>query len=215
KAYLKGPLSVSVDEQAATTATVINADTKTSLTLIRLDMPAGKPVKFAPRRPAMGSVVLMISPARRAARLAVWAGGQDDNAILFNRDGEVAGIIRNGHGLYTSTLMPVIEQLLTGEPVRRAELGVKIREVASDDPRRVQQPALGSRSAAMVEEVLPQSAAAVAGLQVGDLILALAGEPVEGVATFAAAIANRRGRTEMVILRDGEERKIIVDLQPR
>jgi S1-C subfamily serine protease len=216
RASLNGrPLSVSLDDGSATSAQVVAADPKTSLTVVRLDAPLGEPVRFARQRPAMGSLVLMISPARRAARLAVWAGGQDDNAILFNRDGDVAGIVRNGHGLYTSTLTPIIEQLLAGQEIRRAVLGVKIREVPPDDDRRQQQTALGSRPAARVEDVLPDSAAARGGLLPGDLILMLAGEPVEDVVTFAAAIANRRGRTELLILRDGEERTVAVDLQPK
>ena len=208
-------ISVSFDEASATTARIIATDRKTSLTVIRMEAPSGKPVRFAGSRPAEGALVLLVSPVRRHARVGLWAGGEDENAIVFNREGEVAGIVRNGHGLYTSTLMPIIEQLSAGREVRRAELGVKIRAVPADDARRIEQPALGSRPAARVEEVKPGSAAAKGGLRQGDVILSLAGEPVEDIVTFAAAIANRRGTTELQILRDGAERTLTVDLQPR
>jgi S1-C subfamily serine protease len=74
--------------------------------------------------------------------------------------------------------------------------------------------ALGARSAARVDAVLPDSAAAEAGMQTGDVIVAVGGEPVEDVPTFAAAIAAREGATELTVLRNGKQRGITVDLQP-
>jgi membrane-associated protease RseP (regulator of RpoE activity) len=213
KSYLDSPLQVSLNERLATTAKVVASDRQTSLSIVRLADATGTPCRFAASLPPTGALLLMMSPTRRAARLALWTGGQDDNAILINRNGEIAGIVRNGHPLFPSTFMPVVEQLLSSGTVRRAQLGVRIHEVPADDPRRVKIPALGARPAARVEEVLPDSAAATAGLQMDDMILSIGGEAVEDVATFAANIANRRGRTELLILRDGREQSIVVDLQ--
>jgi S1-C subfamily serine protease len=162
----------------------------------------------------MGSTVLILSLTRRSARLAIWAGGQDESGILFTAGGDVGGIVRNGHTLFPATFMPIVEQLLTTGEVRRAKLGILIHEVPLDDPQRMKfRRALGARTAVQVEEVLADSAAARAGLQRGDVILALAEEPVSDTPTFAAALGNRRGRTELSIVRDGEQLKVAVDLQ--
>jgi S1-C subfamily serine protease len=210
-----GQVQVAIDEQTATAARVLATDQKTGLTVMRLaDNRSAKPVRLATTRPMAGSTVLLVSLTRRSARLAIWQGGQDESGLLFNAAGDLAGIIRNGHTLYPSTFMPIVEQLLTDGEVRRAKLGVSIREVPVDDPQRLRFPELGARTAARVEEVQPDSVAAKAGIQPGDLILALAGESVTDVPTFAAAIANRRGRTELLVLREGRQHRVIVDLRP-
>jgi S1-C subfamily serine protease len=208
-----GEMPVSLDERNVTVARVLATDRQTGLTVVRMVEAGGTPVRLAPTRPPPGSTVLLISLTRRAARLALWAGGQDESGILFNSAGDLAGIVRNGHTLYPATFMPIVEQLLSSGEVRRARLGIVIHEVPLDDPQRLKSPALGARTGVRVDEVLPDSAAARAGLQGGDVILALAGEVVSDTPTFAAALGNRRGRTELLILREGEERKILVDLQ--
>ncbi|MEA2710451.1 MAG: serine protease DegQ [Phycisphaerales bacterium] len=211
--FVTKPLIVAVDQEKATTARVVAADRLTALTIVRLAEPAGEVARFSKSRPADGAIVLMLPPARGQARLGLWTGVQDDNAILVNRDGQFAGIVRNGHALFPTTFAPVVEQLLHGGVVRRAQLGVQISVVRADDPQRVQLPALGARAAARVVDVLADSAAAQAGLQKGDLILSLGGEAVEDIATFAAAMVNKSGPIELVILRDGEQRKIVADLK--
>ena len=212
-AYQQGPLHVTVDDHRVTTATIVAADRQTSLTVVRLAQPAGQAVKFAQAKPAAGSLLLMMSPTRRVARLGVWSGIADDNAILVALDGSIAGIVRNGHALYPAMFGPVVDQLVRGEQVRRATLGVLIREIPADDPRRGQLEVLGSRPAARVDGVFANSAAARAGLRAGDLILSMGDQPVEDVATFAAAIANQRGPTAFRIIRDGKEMTVKVELQ--
>jgi S1-C subfamily serine protease len=62
-------------------------------------------------------------------------------------------------------------------------------------------------------QVIAGSAAEQAGLRQDDLILSLAGESVGDPQSFAAAIANRRGKTEITILRQGQKHVVNVDLQ--
>jgi hypothetical protein len=213
-AYAQSPLIVNVDGRQATTARVTGADRLTALTIVRLAEPAGEVAKFSKVRPSPGSILLVISPTRRQARLGVWTGAAEgDNAIAITREGRVAAIVRNGHALYPATFAPIVDQLLAGGVVRRASLGVQIMAVRAEDPQRVQMKELGGRSAARIVEVLADSAAAKAGLQAGDIILSLAGESIEDIPTFAAALANKSGPTELMILRDGEPRKIVVDLK--
>ena len=67
--------------------------------------------------------------------------------------------------------------------------------------------------AARVMDVREDAPAARGGLRAGDVILALAGESVEDSPTFAAALANKSGPTELLILRDGKPHKIVVELK--
>ena len=214
-ASAQSPLVVNVDDRQATTARVVGSDRLTALTIVRLAEPAGELAKFSKARPGSGAILLMISPTRRQARLGVWTGtpAEGENAIAITRQGRVAAIVRNGHALYPTTFAPIVEQLLTSGVVRRASLGVQIMAVRADDPQRVQLKELGARAAARIVDVLPDSAAAQAGLQAGDLILSLAGEAIEDIPTFAAALANKSGPTELMILRDGGPRRIVVDLK--
>jgi hypothetical protein len=202
-------LPVSLGEEkggGGTTGQVRATDRLTGLTIVRLAQPAGTPGKFAKATPATGSVVLMIAATRRGAQLAVWTGDQPpkDSGVIIDSAGEVAAIVRNGHPFYAPAFAPVVEQLLSSGEVRRPELGMRIGEVQVDD-----------HSAARVTEVLADSAAAAGGVRPYDLIVSLAGQPVADIPTFAAALANRSGRTELRVLRDGREQTLTVDLQPR
>jgi hypothetical protein len=209
---LQAPLRAVFGERQATSARVVGADRQTSLTVVRLAEPLGQPVRLSLNRPVLGSLMLFISPTRRMARLGVWAGGQDENAIIVNLAGDITGLVRNGHVMLPSTFGPVVEQLISTGTVKRAKLGVIIAEVPPEDPLRLTT-ALGARPAARVLQVMDDSAAAAAGLQAGDLILSVGQDPVEDIPNFAAAIANRRGTNELHILRDGREHVVPVDLK--
>jgi hypothetical protein len=205
-------LPVSLGEEKGTTARVRATDRLTGLTIVRLAQPAGTPAIFAKSKPATGAVVLMIAAARRGAELAVWTGEQPpkNSGVIIDAAGAVAGIVRNGHPFYAPSFTPIVEQLLSTGEIRRPEMGIAIRDLDPDDPRR---PAV--HSAMRVTDVLPDSAAARGGIRPEDLIVSLAGEVVADIPTFAAALANRSGRTEFRVVRDGQEKTLTVDLQPR
>jgi S1-C subfamily serine protease len=209
------PMQVTVDDETATTASVVASDELTALSVVKLARPAGEAAAFADAKPADGSLMLVLAPTRRLARLTVWTGTADDNAILVDSAGKFSAIVRNGHALFPSTYLPVVNQLRSGGQVKRAQLGVMIYEVGVDDPIRTKLAALGSRPAARIMQIVPGSAADKGGLQAGDLILQLNDERVEDVATFAAIIANCRGTTTLHILRGETAQTIAVDLQPQ
>ena len=214
--FVQSPLVVAVDEARGTTARVIAADRQTGLTVVRMAEPAGEPARFAKARPARGAVMLMLTPTRRQAQLGVWTGGgggPDDSAILVNRQGQVTAVVRNGYPLYPTMFKPIVDELVNGGVVRRATLGLEIADVRPDDPQRARSRALGARSAVRVITVLPDAPAARAGIQRGDLILSIAGEAAADIRTFAAALANRSGPTELVVLRGEEQRTVVVELK--
>ena len=70
------------------------------------------------------------------------------------------------------------------------------------------------RSGARVRRVEPGSPAEAAGLEAGDVIVSIAGEPVAGPADVVRAVGARRpGQTvEVEVLRDGERRTLSVTL---
>ncbi len=194
-------------------AKFIGSDRQTNLTLLQVDKAGGKPVKLSIHKPVDGTLVLYISPIDGSGRLGLWNGGQQDYGIIFTTDGGVAGIARFGQFLGGGACHLIAEQLIHFGAVRRATLGVIISEIRKDDPLREQLPVLGSRTAMRIDEVIPGSAAEKAGLKAGDLLLALAGEAVSDIPSFAAAVAARSGATELQVLRGSDVLKVTVEFQ--
>ncbi len=206
------PLRVTYGDNQMTTAKLRGGDSHTNIAMIKLDKPVGRPIKMAKDDVAMGSLVLMFSPIRRQARVMMWTGGHDEHAVVIDSAGALSGFVRYGHMLEPYALEPVTKQLIETGTVKRATLGILIRDLGRNDPVRADFPALGSKPAARVEIIDKGSAAEKAGVQVGDVILSLAGKPVHDLPHFAAAITNRTGPTELRVLRQGKEQVMSVDL---
>jgi S1-C subfamily serine protease len=203
----------SVGDGPVLIATFVASDKQTNLTVLKLPANAGKPVKLSAKRPMDGAMVMLLAPNSDSAKLMLWTGGQRDIAgVVVGVDGAVAGFARYGQFLSAGACKPVVEQLVATGKVKRAMLGVTVREVQRGDPAREQSAALGNQPALRVEEVLPRSAAALADLHRDDLILTVDGEPVGDPASFAAAIANRSGKTPMRVLRAGNRVDVTVEL---
>jgi S1-C subfamily serine protease len=196
-------------------AKFVGSDRQTNLTIVKLEKAPGKPVRLGAEKPADGSLVMAISPADASGRLVVWNGGAQENGVVFTADGEMAGVARFGQFLTGASCRLIADQIIRHGSVKRATLGVIISEIREDDPLRQQVPVLGTRTAMRIDQVMPGSAADRAGLRPGDLLLALAGEAVSDIPSFAAALAAKSGQTELQLLRDGELLRITVELQPR
>lgn len=141
---------------------------------------------------------------------------------LFNMDGEVVGInsqiyTRSGGFMGVSFAIPiddamnVFRQLRDGGSVARGWLGVLIQEVNRDLAESF---GLSRPRGALVAEVMPDSPAAQAGLQAGDIVLAYEGEAIERSADLPPKV----GRTpvgdqvDLTVLRQGKERTIEVEI---
>jgi serine protease DegQ len=98
----------------------------------------------------------------------------------------------------------VMDQLIEYGEVRRGQLGVMIQDFTPDLAD-----ALGIEAGvgAVVTQVEPDSAAEEAGLQPGDLIVAVDGRPVAGSADLRSQIGLKRidSDVELQVIRDGEE----------
>jgi S1-C subfamily serine protease len=208
------PLHVAAgDEQVE--ATFVGSDRQTNVTVLKLAKPFGKPLAMADDKPALGALVVMLSPARRGAKLTMWTGGHEDHAVVIDITGRVAGFARPGQVLAGEDLRFVAGEIIKHGKVKRAQLGCVVRQVPPTDPVRQQVPAVGMRPALRIVQVLPKSAARGGGLMPGDLVLSLADQPVEDIPTFAAAISSHSGPTELKVVRDGKETTITVNLEPK
>ncbi len=135
---------------------------------------------------------------------------------LVNAAGQVIGIntaiaVENnaqniGFAIPIDTARSIAERIVSGKPAGPvAFLGVS----TSDDP--------SAASGATVAEVTPGSAAANAGIEVGDIIIAVDGSPVSGAAALGRRIAEHEpgDSVELQIVRSGKERSVTAKLTAR
>jgi serine protease Do len=138
---------------------------------------------------------------------------------LLNLDGEVVGIntaIASNNGGYqgigfaipSNQAKWVMQQLIKSGVVQRAYLGIKPGEVSAELASHF---GVSRRAGVLVEEVLPNTPAARAGLQEGDVITEFAGKKVHGPRDLVEAVERTAvdSKQELKLLRDGKP----VDLQ--
>ena len=97
------------------------------------------------------------------------------NTASFNPRGSAAGNIGLGFAIPSNLANSIKDQLLAGGVVRRGTLGIDSQDV---DARIARGLGLDEARGAVVTRVHPGSAAAGAGLRVGDVILAANGQPI-------------------------------------
>ncbi|KRG72206.1 peptidase S1 [Stenotrophomonas terrae] len=141
---------------------------------------------------------------------------------LLNTRGEVVGInsqIFSASGGYMgiSFAIPIdlamnaVEQIKKTGKVSRGQLGVMVGEVTSDIAQGFKLP--DSRGA-LVNQMVPDSAAAKAGIEVGDVIRAVNGTEINTSSELPPMIGAMApgSKVRMSILRDGKPREITVTL---
>ena len=122
------------------------------------------------------------------------------NSAIFSPSGGNVGI---GFAIPASLASNVLEQLLAHGEVRRGSLGVQAQDLSADLARAL---GLEQQRGAVVTQVLPDSAAARAGIEAGDVITGLDGKTVRS----AAELENIEGLLPLErslradLLRDGE-----------
>jgi S1-C subfamily serine protease len=213
KSAFDGPVPLALGDGRLATATFVGSDRLADLTVLKLQDVKANPAMLSPGKPDPGTLLLIMSLNPAANRLTVWEGWEPDFAAVVNIDGGIAGFTKGGRFFCANAAKPAVAELIDHGWVRRAILGVGVQSVAPNDPQRQEDATLGTTPAIRIDEVIPGSAAQQAGLQPGDLILSLGGEAVGDVPSLAAAIANRRGKTDMTILRAAQRLTLTVDLQ--
>ncbi|HTP51055.1 MAG TPA: Do family serine endopeptidase [Anaeromyxobacteraceae bacterium] len=144
---------------------------------------------------------------------------------LFNLKGEVVGIntaivspqIGQGIGFAVPINMAkqLLPQLEKGGKVARGYLGVTIRELTSDLAQGFGLPQ--STKGALVEQVMPKTPAAKAGVKVGDVVVAVNGKPVEapGQLTRTVASVAPGGKVTLTVLRDSKKQDLSITVAQR
>ncbi len=141
---------------------------------------------------------------------------------LFNMNGEVVGVntaiisptggsIGIGFAVPSDIALPVIEQLKLYGETRRGWLGVRIQSVSEDIAETL---GVAENSGALVAGVTPESPAAQAGIEAGDLILKFDSKEVTSMRGLPRIVAQTPiGKTvEVEALRKGERKsfKVVV-----
>jgi serine protease Do len=130
------------------------------------------------------------------------------NTAIFSPNGGNVGI---GFAIPSNLAAPLIAELREQGYVSRGWLGVQIQSVT---PAIAESLELGAPEGALVAQVTPDSPAAAAGLEVGDVILEFAGEPVATVRdlTRQVALAEIGDEQSMRVWRHGDE--VMLDVAP-
>ena len=137
---------------------------------------------------------------------------------LFNMKGEVVGIntaiispqIGQGLGFAVPINMAknLIPQLLEKGKVARGYLGVSVSDLSPDLAQGFG--VAPDTKGALVQNVLPDSPAAKAGVQAGDIVLGVNGKKVDGSGQLTRAVASVRpgGKVALEVLRKGQKKDL-------
>lgn len=116
--------------------------------------------------------------------------------------GPDAGSIGLGFAIPIDEVMPIVEQLRSGDEPTHARLGIQVRT----DPR--------GPSGAVVASIDPGSAAADAGLREGDVITRVDDHVIDSSGSLVAIVRSYRpgDQVSVTYLRDGEQRTTRLEL---
>ena len=142
----------------------------------------------------------------------------NSGGALVNTDGELVGInsqilspsgynIGIGFAIPASMAQNVMQQLIASGHVRRGMLGVTVQGVNADLAKSL---GLATAHGAIVSDVTAGSPASKAGLQPGDVILALNGRPVDSSNDLRNHIAplGPGAKVDLQVFRDGRQRDV-------
>ena len=121
------------------------------------------------------------------------------NDVIFTNSGDNAGV---GFAISIDLAKIVADQITAGKPVALALLGVEMAAAPNGD------------AGGLVTTVSPGTGAAEAGLEVGDLIISIDGDPIRDPAELRAEVITRAPGTniELILIRNGEQITLGVEL---
>jgi Do/DeqQ family serine protease len=126
------------------------------------------------------------------------------NSAIYSQSGGNIGI---GFAIPVNIASSIMGQILEFGEVKRGLLGVSIRDFSAETAE-----ALGIETddfkGALVEEVFPESPAERSGIEVGDVIIAVDGQKVEGAGDLRTTIGLKRSgeSVKIKVRRNGKER---------
>ena len=122
------------------------------------------------------------------------------NTAIFAPGGGNVGI---GFAIPVNLVARLLDQILTYGEVRRGQLGVRVQTLGDELTASLDS---NARRGAVIDQVLPDSAAARAGLMVGDIVTGVDGRPVRNASDLRNLIGLREigEQVALEILRDGD-----------
>jgi PDZ domain len=195
-----------------TAAKFVGSDSLMNVTIVQVRHKGLRPMPLGSAPPPEGALAMSVPLDPSQVRLGVWTRWSSNWGIVVRSDGTAAGFSGRDHFVRAEACEAVALDLIQHGQVLRAQLGIKAHPIAPNDPLRLSEPVLGQMPGLLVIEVFRDTAAQRAGLQAGDVILSLAGQPVGDKASIAAAMVERNGPTELRILRQHQPISITVDL---
>jgi Do/DeqQ family serine protease len=131
------------------------------------------------------------------------------NSAIFSGSGGNIGI---GFAIPVNIAKAIMAQLIEFGEIQRGLLGVSISDFTADSAE-----AYGiddSIEGALVQEVVSDSAAEAAGVEVGDVIIAIDKKPVTSASDLRTTIGLRRSgeSVQITVIRDGAERSLSATL---
>jgi S1-C subfamily serine protease len=233
-------LHVGLPDGRAVAATLVGRDPRTDVAVLRADATGlTVPAWASDEGLKVGHLVLALSRPGQNVRASLsivcalgdgWrthAGGRIDRWIetdVLHQPGFTGGLLVDaaGHGLGmddaglrrrrglavpASTLKRVVEAILAHGGVRRGYLGIAVQPVRLPDTIAQQR---GTPTALMIVAVQPGGPAEQAGLYLGDVLLALDGQPATDPGALQSILDEDRVGKEiaLAVLRGGEVREI-------
>jgi serine protease Do len=133
------------------------------------------------------------------------------NSMIYSPTGGSVGI---GFAIPASTIHDVIAQLKSHGHVNRGWLGVQIQSITPEMAA-----SLGSKdmTGAIIAEVVPSGPAAKAGMQQGDIVIAVNGKAVQDSRDLSRRVATllAGSKATFTIMRDGSRKDITADITLR
>ena len=126
------------------------------------------------------------------------------NSVIFSRSGGNIGI---GFAIPVNIAKSIMAQIIEFGEVRRGLLGVSISDFNTETAEAIGVEAI---QGALVQEVMPDSAAEKAGVEVGDVVISVDEVPIKSAADLRTNIGLKRsGETvKLVLIRNGDRETV-------
>jgi serine protease Do/serine protease DegQ len=133
------------------------------------------------------------------------------NSAIFSNTGGNIGI---GFAIPVNIAKSIMSQILEFGKVRRGLLGVSISDFNAETAKAY---GIDAKEGALVQEVVSGSSAEKAGIKVGDVIVAIDGQPVTSASNLRTTIGLKRSgdSVKIDVLRDGKRSSLTAKLDER
>jgi serine protease Do len=133
------------------------------------------------------------------------------NTALYSPTGGNIGI---GFAIPAEQIRPVVETLRRGEHVRRGYIGVGMQDIDEGVAAALGIP---RNRGVLIRSVTPGGPAARAGIEQGDVVVTVAGEPVTPDQTLAFIVAQQAigARVPIELIRQGQRRNVTIAIAER